>query len=222
MGELVATVAHRAVPGREQPVHRPLRRQIPALVEQRRPHLRGRAVDEPLESNSASTASRSASDSARAGVGCGLGGLGYGGRRRRKIEDGDANSARHDGRVPMIGVSSSTVSQINARCSTARPRYRASAPRALRRFLDLDHAASLRQLGPARSASLDSSAICASRRSAGLRRAAVSSYSAPSCAATASTSDATCTATRGATARRSKKAKSKTTTRIGSTASTQL
>ena len=48
MRELVAPLTHLAVPGREQPVHRALRRQVPALVEQRRPDLRGRAVDEPL------------------------------------------------------------------------------------------------------------------------------------------------------------------------------
>ena len=57
-----------------------------------------------------------------------------GGRRRRYTVAGDAPSARHAGLVPIIGVSSSTVSQIIARCSRARPRYRASAPRALRRF----------------------------------------------------------------------------------------
>ena len=42
--------------------------------------------------------------------------------------------ARHADLVPMIGESASTVWQIIARCCPTRPRYRASAPRAPRRF----------------------------------------------------------------------------------------
>ena len=47
VGELVAAFADLAVRG-EQPVHRALRREAGALVQQRRVHVRGRAVDEPL------------------------------------------------------------------------------------------------------------------------------------------------------------------------------
>src|SRR3954471_24583319 len=47
----------------------------------------------------------------------------------------------------MIAASSSTVSQIIARCSRPRPRFRASAPRALRRSLDLDDLLGLPKLG---------------------------------------------------------------------------
>src|SRR5450631_3731427 len=46
----------------------------------------------------------------------------------------------------MIGVSSSTVRSIIARCSRSRSRYRASAPTALRDSLDLDDLLRLRQL----------------------------------------------------------------------------
>jgi hypothetical protein len=45
--ELVAPLPHAAVPGGQQPVHRPLRGEVLALIEQRGIHLRGRAVDEP-------------------------------------------------------------------------------------------------------------------------------------------------------------------------------
>jgi hypothetical protein len=48
VGELVAALSDRAVPSGQQPVHRALRGQVAALVEQRRPHRRGRAVHEPL------------------------------------------------------------------------------------------------------------------------------------------------------------------------------
>ncbi len=48
MGELRAALAHLAVLAGEQPVHRAFRGQVAALVKQRRPHLRGRAVDEAL------------------------------------------------------------------------------------------------------------------------------------------------------------------------------
>src|SRR4051794_36005822 len=47
----------------------------------------------------------------------------------------------------MIGASCSTVSVVIARCSRPRPRYRASAPRAPRRFPDLDDFLSLLELG---------------------------------------------------------------------------
>jgi hypothetical protein len=51
--------------------------------------------------------------------------------------------------VPISGVRSSTVCSIIARCSRtrSRPRYRASAPRALRLSLNLNHPTRLGQLG---------------------------------------------------------------------------
>jgi hypothetical protein len=60
-----------------------------------------------------------------------------------KIVAGEAPSARHAGRVPITRVSSSTVAAIIARCSRCRPRYRASAPRALKVSLDRDDLARL-------------------------------------------------------------------------------
>jgi len=48
VGELVAPFPHPAEGGGKEAVHRPLRAQVLILVKQRRPHLRRRAVDEPL------------------------------------------------------------------------------------------------------------------------------------------------------------------------------
>ena len=82
----------------------------------------------------------------------------------------------------MIGVSSSTVRSIIARCSRSRSRNRASAPTALRRFPWI----SMTRFAFASSASARSSfrvsfAISSSRRSTGLRpRGRPSSFSAPS------------------------------------------
>ena len=48
MRKLGAPLTHATVLAGQQPVHRALRRQVAAFIQQRRPHLGGRAVDEPL------------------------------------------------------------------------------------------------------------------------------------------------------------------------------
>ena len=67
----------------EQPVHRRLRGEVGALIEQGRPRLGGSPVHEALGVEDVITAARSCADSALGGVCLGFGGPASGGRSRR-------------------------------------------------------------------------------------------------------------------------------------------
>ena len=124
-----------AVMGGRDPVHRPGRTQVGALVQQRRPGLLWRYVDEPAPEWSdlehlLALGLRQRPDGRRPRpVRSGLRGPATAvDRRRRRAQ----RPARRPG--PDNGVSSSTVAAIIARCSWSRCRCRASLPAALRRF----------------------------------------------------------------------------------------
>ena len=100
VGQLVAALAHPAVAGGQQPVRRALRRQVAALVEQRRPDLRGRAVNEPLRMQ------------------LGQDGLALGRRQR---------SGRHRSRPMRPGLGWASTSVDRRRCRAQRPARRPGA-----------------------------------------------------------------------------------------------
>src|SRR5450755_4958537 len=182
MRELIATFPHAAMPGFQQPVHRPHRRQVAALVQQRGVHLLRRTVHEPLRVQHleyrlallfAQRPGRRRPRSRRSGLwwspptvdGCGRGtqraARRPGAYHRRQLLNGLA-----DHRPVLPG--SPSVPSICSKSAETFPwisiTFRAFASSA-----------------SARSARSDSSAICASRRSLGLRpRGRPSSFSAPS------------------------------------------
>ena len=222
VGELVAPLPHPAVLGGEQPVHRALRAQVAALVEQRRPDLRRRAVDEPLRVQQLEH---------RLAFGLGerprrrrprprrprLGRPAAAVDRRRRGAQRPARRPGADDRRQLLDRRS-----IIARCSSRRPWSRASAPRARRRFPGSRSPAPFSSSASARSSPPRSAAFSASRGSAGFRpRGCRAPPARPPCAACATTSDATCTAPRGATARRPHPAGCTPRPRAGSAACTR-